>query len=62
MLRPCQEPVLACSVLPTAAVPLIDGAVVLVGGLWPGGVFEMAEATERLRSMSSVTKVAATTG
>jgi hypothetical protein len=33
MLRPCQVPLLACSLVPTAGVPVIDGAAVLVGGL-----------------------------
>lgn len=62
MLRPCQDPLLACSVLPTAGVPLIDGAVAFVGGDWPGGVFETADVTERVTRASSVTKLAATTG
>jgi hypothetical protein len=61
MLRPCQEPLLACSLLPTAGVPVIDGAAVLVGGLWPGGVFEIAEVTERVTSMRRVTKDATAT-
>ena len=62
MLRPCQDPLLACSVLPTAGVPLIEGAAVFVGGDWPGGVLETADVTERVTRASSVTKLAATTG
>jgi hypothetical protein len=57
MLRPVQEPLLACRTLPTEGVPLTDGRAVLTGEDSPGGRFDSAEAMERVTRMTRVTNV-----
>lgn len=57
MPEPVQVPLLACSVLPIAAVPLMDGGAVLVGVALPGGVFESAVVMERVTRVSRTTNV-----
>ena len=57
MPEPCHAPLLACSVLPTAGVPLMDGRAVLVGEDLPGGVLEAAEVTASVTRMNRATNV-----